>query len=209
MLINSLLLAAAQNSMISSEVYIISVLLLLPQWSCPHCQNCIFQIWSAVNIDCFSLLFLFSLQGNPFRPVPAYEGFIVYNGHQIDNQADGSSFIAAPGKVAKTDSVIMPAANNSQPNVGDCSRSCAATFGCTVFMYCQAGDGPCPVTSGVVIPELGCGLFLQAEANPNMTVPFMTVQQETTEYLISGKSLYKLSLRYLKFYCSSDNNPPN
>ncbi|KAL4513346.1 hypothetical protein Ndes2437B_g00560 [Nannochloris sp. 'desiccata'] len=142
-LINSLLLAAAQNSMISSE-------------------------------------------GNPFRPVPAYEGFIVYNGHQIDNQADGSSFIAAPGKVAKTDSVIMPAANNSQPNVGDCSRSCAATFGCTVFMYCQAGDGPCPVTSGVVIPELGCGLFLQAEANPNMTVPFMTVQQETTEYLISG-----------------------
>jgi hypothetical protein len=120
--------------------------------------------------------------------VPVYEGYIVDNGHEINNTADGSSFIAAPGKVAKMDSIVKPAATNLLSSVEECSKSCATTAGCSAFMYCQAGGGPCPVIFNVVFPERGCGLIMQSESNPNMTLPFMVVQATSIPTLISGRS---------------------
>ena len=131
---------------------------------------------------------LYFLQGDPFQPVPAYEGFIVDSGHYANNSADGSSFIAAPGKIAKTDAVVTPASENLQPTLDECSRSCASTAGCTAFLYCKSGNGSCQGRTNVY-PELGCELILQAESNANMTLPFMAIEQETTADLISGKIL--------------------
>ena len=129
------------------------------------------------------------MQGYSYDFVYARNGYIVESGN-LDplNITDGSTYIAAPGRVAKVDVVLTPAASNLQGSILNCSRSCAANPECTVFIYCEAGLGACDVnTAGIAtVPEYGCELVVQVESSANRSTPFLVFPNATVDSLVSG-----------------------